>query len=58
VIVGVIYRHPKSNLMKFQEATENNLEQINFFNSVTYYILGDINIVSLKQMIMLILSTI
>ena len=47
LVIGVIYRHPKSNFQEFQTAMENTIELLNS-NSATYYITGDINIDLLK----------
>ena len=47
ILVSAIYRHPRTNLNKFQYALINTLEKIHKFNS-KYYICGDININLLK----------
>ena len=47
LIVGVIYRHPKSNLNLFKTKFENTIETINQTN-LNYVICGDFNIDLLK----------
>lgn len=47
IIVGVIYRHPHSNIVEFQEKICKILDDFNTNNKV-YYICGDINIDLLK----------
>ena len=42
VVVGTIYRHPKSNFIDFQTSFVNTIELLNAL-SATYYIAGDIN---------------
>ena len=43
VVIGAIYRHPKSNFIDFQTSFVNTIEMLNAL-SATYYIAGDINI--------------
>ena len=43
VVIGAIYRHPKSNFIDFQTSFVNTIELLNAL-SATYYIAGDINI--------------
>ena len=47
LVIGVIYRHQKSNFQEYQTAMENTIELLNS-NSTTYYITGDVNIDLLK----------
>ena len=42
-VVGVIYRHPNIDILRFQKNLENLLRELNN-KKLNYYICGDINI--------------
>ena len=43
LILGIVYRHPKSNLVEFQEKTDRSVYHLHKLKK-TFYICGDFNI--------------
>jgi len=48
LMVGVVYRHPNSDFLAFQDEPFSTLHKLSSCNC-PYYILGDFNIDKLKQ---------